>query len=73
MQILESTGCTVIAVPCNTSHYFIDKVQQEINIPIINMIKETVNYISSKKKNMKKVAILATDGTISVRCISKRT
>ena len=70
-NMLECNGCSVIAIPCNTSHYFIDKVQQEINIPIINMIKETVNYIYSKKKNMRKVAILATDGTINVGVYQK--
>ena len=39
-KLLETTGCKVIAVPCNTSHYFIDNVQSEVCIPIINMIKE---------------------------------
>ena len=30
----RSGGCTVIAIPCNTSHYFVDRIQQEIGIPI---------------------------------------
>ena len=70
-KLLETTGCKVIAVPCNTSHYFIDNVQSEVCIPIINMIKETVKYIYNRKKSIKKVAILATDGTISVGVYSK--
>ena len=70
-KILEATGCSVIAVPCNTSHYFIDKVQSEVSIPIINMIKETVKYIYNQKKDIKKIAVLATDGTISVRVYQK--
>ena len=26
-RLLESAGCTVLAVPCNTAHYFLDRVQ----------------------------------------------
>ena len=70
-SLLEYTGCSVIAVPCNTSHYFIDKVQNEISIPIINMIKETAEYIFYNKKNIRKIAILATDGTISSEVYQK--
>lgn len=70
-KLLESNGCSVISIPCNTSHYFIDRVQKEIDIPIINMIRETVKYISSEKKHIKKVAILATSGTISVEVYQK--
>ena len=33
-RLLEECGCTVIAIPCNTSHYFVDRIQQEIGIPI---------------------------------------
>ena len=40
-RLLENAGCTVIAVPCNTSHFFLDGVQQEIGIPILHMIRET--------------------------------
>lgn len=29
-RLLEECGCTVIAIPCNTSHYFVDRIQQEI-------------------------------------------
>lgn len=38
-RLLEECGCTVIAIPCNTSHYFVDRIQQEIGIPILHMIR----------------------------------
>ena len=28
-KLLEQGGCTAIAVPCNTAHYFLDKVQEQ--------------------------------------------
>ena len=61
-RMLESAGCTAIAVPCNTSHYFLDRVQEQISIPIVHMIRETARLLVSQGK--KRPGILATDGTI---------
>ena len=63
-QLLEQAGCSVIAIPCNTSHYFIDRLATELHIPILNMIRETVAQIS--KMGEPRVGILATDGTIQM-------
>lgn len=61
-RLLEECGCTVIAIPCNTSHYFVDRIQQEIGIPILHMIRETALYLAAQGK--RRPGILATDGTI---------
>lgn len=61
-RLLEGAGCTVLAVPCNTSHYFLDRVQEQISIPIVHMIRETARLLVSQGK--KRPGILATDGTI---------
>ena len=61
-KLLEQAGCTCIAVPCNTSHYFLDRVQEYIGIPIIHMIRETARLLAAQ--GLKRPGILATDGTI---------
>ena len=61
-KLLEQAGCTVIAVPCNTSHLFLDRVQEQIRIPILHMIRETAKVLSSQGRT--RPGILATDGTI---------
>ena len=58
----ERAGCTVLAIPCNTSHYFADRLQAQLKIPLIHMIRETVAAIQAMGK--KTVGILATDGTV---------
>ena len=68
-QLLEQAGCTAIAVPCNTSHYFLDEVQEQINIPIIHMIRETARALAAQGK--KRPGILATDGTIQTGLYQK--
>ncbi len=62
---LEENGVTAIAIPCNTSHVLIDRLKKEVEIPIIDMIRETVKHVKHKKPEIKKLGILATDGTIS--------
>lgn len=59
---LQSMGANVIIVPCNTAHYFLPDVQKCVDIPILNMLKETANELFLKGVSI--VAVLATNGTI---------
>ncbi len=68
-KLLEGAGCTVLAIPCNTSHYFVDRLQAQLRIPIIHMIRETVAAIQAMGK--KTVGILATDGTVQTGIYQK--
>ena len=61
-RLLAGGGCTVLSIPCNTSHYFADRLQEDISIPLIHMPRETVGVLAEEGR--RKVAILATDGTI---------
>lgn len=60
--LLENCGCTAIAIPCNTSHYFVDQLQREIKVPIIHMIREAAATLAAQGR--KRPGILATEGTI---------
>ncbi|MEG0692454.1 MAG: amino acid racemase, partial [Oscillospiraceae bacterium] len=60
---LEKLGCSVIATPCNTAHYFYHELQSAVSIPIINMIEETA--LALKKDNVKRAGIMATNGTVA--------
>lgn len=62
---LQNLGCSVIATPCNTAHYFYDELQAAVTIPILNMIEETA--IVLKKANVKRAGIMATNGTIATK------
>ena len=59
---LISVGADVIVIPCNTAHYFYDGLCEAISVPVINIMTETVKYCVGK--GMKKVGILATEGTV---------
>ena len=65
-MFLQNAGCTAIAVTCNTAHYFVNMIEDELDIPFIHLIRETAEAVASKFC-AKKVAVLATDGTIETR------
>lgn len=49
---------------CNTAHYFFKDLQAATEIPILNMLEETVKEIKKIKPDAKKVGLLATPGTV---------
>ncbi len=62
-KTLVNLGVEFIAIPCITAHYFYDDILSRIGIPVINMLKETANYL--KANQIDRVGIMATDGTIT--------
>ncbi len=59
---LEEAGADMLAIACNTAHYYYDAAQKAVDIPILHMPHETAKVL--KAKNYKKVALLATTGTV---------
>ncbi len=65
LEVLVKAGADFLAIPCNTAHYYYDKMQRDTPVPIIHMIKETVGKSLITKKNLKVVGLLATTGTVN--------
>lgn len=70
-KMLADCGCLAVGITCNTAHFFADLIEERLEIPVIHMIKETVNRIAEKKPSAK-AAVLATDGTIKTGIYQKR-
>ena len=64
LHTLERAGAEIIAMPCNTAHYYYNELQASTNVPIINMISETAAYIHNSFPSIKKTGLLATTETI---------
>ena len=58
---LQTAGADFLLIPCITSHYFMQELTEQIEIPIMSMIEETAKQLQSS--HIKKVVVLATDGT----------
>lgn len=63
----QKVGC--IAIPCVTAHYFHKELQSAVRTPILNGVAETVQLL--KARGIKKVGIMATDGTIRSRLLAR--
>lgn len=61
-QLLQRAGAELLVIACNAAHYFATAVQQEIDIPILNMQNEAAIYV--KESKIHKVGLLASKSTL---------
>ena len=73
MQLVDF-GADVLAVPCNTAHYFIDMFRNELPVPLIHIVESTVEAAKNLSADLMNNPdyklnsddcswLLATDGT----------
>ncbi len=62
VEKLKAMGADFLLIPCNTSHYFYDEITKKSPIPVMHMIRETVQAV--KQDGVSCVGLFATDGTV---------
>lgn len=67
---LRNNGVDFIIIPCNTAHYFYDKLVEAVEIPFVNMIEEVGKHIATNFGKCS-VGLLATVGTYEGRVYEK--
>lgn len=68
---LEAAGCAFVVIPCNTAHYFYEELQNAVEIPVVNIVEETIHYAKAMNPGLEKVGIMATTGTITTGTYQK--
>lgn len=63
-RVLEQAGANVLLMPCNLAHFYLDDVQQAVQIPLLNMVEETVKFTVENYPHCRKVGIIASTPTI---------
>lgn len=63
---LEQIGASFIAIPCNTAHAFVPALRERVGVPIIDMVAETAASVRREHPQVRRVGILATQGTIEI-------
>ena len=61
-QKLEQMGAQLLIMPCNTAHYYYEKLTEQIHVPLLHMPRLTAARL--RKEGVRCAAVLATDGTI---------
>ncbi len=64
-KTLERAGVDFLIMPCNTAHYFYEELQNALDAPVLHMIRLSADYVSKTYPSVKKMGLLATDGTIA--------
>lgn len=59
-RALERAGCSALAIPCNTAHYFWADVSAAVGIPVLNIVRESVG--AAVRDGAQTVGILCTEG-----------
>ena len=59
---LGKLGAAYLAVPCITAHYFYKDICEQIPVPIVNAVEETVTHL--KQRGIRRVGVMATSGTL---------
>ncbi len=86
-QLLQASGCAAIGITCNTTHFFVDRLAEGLNIPVIHMVREAVREAARqvadgdnqavRRTNVRDnqadivIGIMATDGTVRTELYQK--
>lgn len=64
---LERAGADIIAIPCNTAHAYLDRIQRHVDVLIVSMLSETIATVQDAFPSASKIGLLATNGTVQSR------
>jgi aspartate racemase len=59
LKRLEATGVDFIGIPCNSAHAYFDYITEESNVPVLNIVTETVSDLIGGSR----VSLFATEST----------
>lgn len=61
---LYYAGAEVVIIPCMTAHSFLEELQKESPVPIVNAIELVESYFKSFYPSISKIGLLATAGSV---------
>lgn len=68
---LERAGVDFIVMPCVTAHYYIEELQRNISVPVLNMVELTAKTLAENFPEVKKAGLLGTTGTMKSKVFDK--
>lgn len=64
LRQLEKAGVDLIAIPCNTIHYFIKEIKEASRAKVIDLIQTVTEATKESIPDLKTIGIMATRGTL---------
>ena len=69
---LQRASADFIIIPCVSAHFFLDEIQQQIELPILSIFDVVAEALTSEIPQIKTVGLMGTTGTISGGLFQKR-
>ena len=66
---LKDCGCTELCMCCNTAHYAINELQEQIGLPFINLLAEVANECD--RLGAKRIGMMCSDGLGRIKLYDK--
>lgn len=64
-QNLERAGADFLVIPCNTAHYFFDRIQSAVSIPVLHIMNEVAAAAQQDVPGARVLGVLATAATMA--------
>ena len=64
---LVGLGARSVVLPCNTAEPFLPQVEADAGVPVLGIVRATVEAAGQRVPGLRRVGVLATDGTLSAR------
>lgn len=55
---LRDGGCDLLAMPCNTAHFYVDAVREESGLEVLDIVSLTMSRLSRLRPSVSRVGIL---------------
>lgn len=72
LRMLAGNGAEYIAIPCNTAHYWHERLQRACCVKILHIADAVIEDLQRSQRQFRKLVLLATRGTISARIYQDR-
>ncbi len=66
---LKECGCTTLCMCCNTAHYAISELEEQIGLPFINLLAEVANECNCI--GAKRIGMMCSDGLRKIKLYDK--
>ena len=63
---LEAWGVDLLAMPCNTAHFYHSRIQRVVDVPFLNMISISADAVLQVRSRIQTVGILASSAVLDL-------
>ena len=69
---LEAAGAEVLAIPCNTAHYYWPQISQAVRVPVLDVVALTTAKLAALSPRPRRIGILASPAVRLVGLFERR-